>query len=89
MKERYDAHVVELHCYADLETVLMRVARRANTDERHSGHRPGDVLVREPRDSYDHYGPVTDGNGLVTIDTTDFDSIDYDAILEHVRSALP
>ena len=89
MQKRYGVHVLELHCHADMETVLARIARRDGTDERHSGHGPGDVAVRELRDSYQHYGPVTEGDEVVLIDTTDFDSIDYDAILEHVRSALP
>ena len=88
MRERYNARVLELHCHADMETVLARVARRAGTDERHSGHGPGAVSVRELRDSYQHYGPVTDGNGLLTIDTTDFAAVDYADLVEHVRSWL-
>ena len=88
MKERYDAHVVELHCHADMETVLARIARRDGTDERHSGHGPGDVAVRELRDSYQHYGPVTEGDEVVLIDTTDFAAVDYAAIVERVRSSI-
>ena len=88
MTERYNARVLELHCHADRDTVLSRVARRAGTGERHSGHGPGDVSVRELRDSYQHYGPVTEGNGLLTIDTTDFAAVDYAAIVERVRSSL-
>ena len=88
MQKRYDAHVLELHCHADLETVLSRVAHRAGTDERHSGHGPGDVAVKELRESYDHYGTVTAGDGLVLIDATDFAAVDYDSVVEHVRSCL-
>ena len=89
MQKRYGVHVLELHCHADMETVLARIARRDGTDERHSGHGPGDVAVRELRDSYQHYGPVTEGDEVVLIDTTDFEAVDYAAIVEHVRSALP
>lgn len=88
MQERYGARVLELYCHADMDTVLSRVALRAGTDERHSGHGPGDVAVRELRENYQHYGPVTDGNGLVTIDTTDFEAVDYAAIVDRVRSTL-
>ena len=88
MQERYGARVLELYCHADKETVLARIALRAGTDERHSGHGPGDVSVRELRDSYQHYGPVTDGPGLVIIDTTDFEAVNYAAIVDRVRSSL-
>ena len=88
MQERYGARVLELHCHAGMDTVLSRVAQRAGTDERHSGHGPGDVAVRELRDSYLHYGPVTGGAGLVLIDTTDFAAVDYAAIVDRVRATL-
>ena len=88
MRERYDARVLELYCRADRETVLSRVARRAGTDERHSGHGPGDVAVAELRDSYERYFPITEGPGLLLIDATDFAAIDYAAIVEQVRSSL-
>lgn len=88
MRERYDARVLELYCHADRETVLSRVAHRAGTDERHSGHGPGDVAVAELRESYDFYFPITDGPGLLLVDATDFEAIDYTAIVEHVRSCL-
>ena len=88
MRKRYGARVLELYCHADMETLLSRVARRAGTDERHSGHGPGDVSVRELRESYQHYGPVTDGAEVVLIDTTDFAAVDYDAVVERVRSSL-
>ena len=88
MRQLYDAHVLELHCHADLETILFRVARRASTDERHSGHGPGYIAVREIRDSYDLYGPVTACDGLVLIDTTDFETVNYAAVIEHLKSYL-
>ena len=88
MSERYDANVLELHCHTDPETVLSRVARRIGSDERHSGHGPGDVAVEELRESYQRYGPVTAGGGLILIDATDFAAVDYTAIVEQVRSSL-
>ena len=88
MAESYGARVLELYCHADRETVLSRVARRAGTDERHSGHGPGDVAVAELRESYERYSPITDGPGLLLVDSTDYAAIDYTAIVEHVRSCL-
>ena len=88
LRREYGVDVLELHCRTDLETALRRVARRADSDERHSAHGPGDVAVEELRESYERYGPLTDGNGLVLIDTTNFETIDYAAIVERLRSSL-
>lgn len=88
MRKLYDARVLELHCHADLETILSRVARRAGSGERHSGHGPADIAVGEIRDSYELYGPVTACDALVPIDTTNFETIDYAAIIERLKSSL-
>ncbi len=89
MKERFDLDVLELHCHTDLETALRRVVRRAESGDRHSAHSSGDdTLLDELRDSYPLYGPLTTGDGLILIDTTDFAGVDYAAIVERVRSSI-
>ena len=52
MKEKYDFDTLELHCHADPEIVIQRFTRRADSDDRHSGHQSGmsrDALEREIR----------------------------------------
>ena len=91
MKKKYDFDTLELHCHADPEVVIQRFTRRADSDGRHSGHQSGmsrDALEGEIRNQLGNYGPLTAGAGLVSIDTTDFATVDYAAILERVRSAL-
>ena len=91
MKEKYDFDTLELHCHADPEIVIERFVRRADSDERHSGHQSGmsrETLEGVIRGQLEHYGAVTAGDGLVRIDTTDFSSVDYAAIIEGVRCAL-
>ena len=91
MKEKYDFDTLELHCHADPEIVIQRFTRRADSDDRHSGHQSGmsrDALEREIRNQIERYGPVTTGEGLVRIDTTDFATVDYAAIVERVRSVF-
>ena len=91
MKEKYDFDTLELHCHADPEIVIQRFTRRADSDDRHSGHQSGmtrDTLEREIRNQIERYGPVTAGEGLVRIDTTDFATVDYAAIVERVRSVF-
>ncbi len=91
MKEKYRFDVLELHCHADSEMVIQRVVERADSDDRHSGHRSRmtrQALAEEIRNRLERYGPITAGAGLFRIDTTDFATVDYDAIVERVRSAL-
>ena len=47
-----------------------------------------DALEREIRNQIERYGPVTAGEWLVRIDTTDFATVDYAAIVERVRSVF-
>ena len=91
MKESYDFDTLELHCHADPEIVVRRFIERSESDERHSGHQSGmgrEALEREIRGQIERYGAVTAGEGLVRIDTTDFSTVDYAAIVERVRGAL-
>ena len=91
MKESYDFDTLELHCHADPEIVIERFIRRAESDERHSGHQSGmsrEALEGEIRGQLERYGALTAGDGLVRIDTTDFSTVDYAAIIQRVRGAL-
>ena len=91
MKESYDFDTLELHCHADPEIVIKRFVRRAESDERHSGHQSGmsrEALEGEIRGQIERYGAVTAGDKLIRIDTTDFSRVDYAAIVERVRAAV-
>ena len=91
MKESYDFDTLELHCHADPEIVVRRFIERAETDDRHSGHQSRmsrEALEGEIRGQLERYGAVTAGDGLVRIDTTDFSTVDYAAIVGRVRAAL-
>ena len=91
MKESYDFDTLELHCHADPEIVIDRFVRRAESDDRHSGHQSGmsrEALEGEIGSQIERYGALTTGDGLVRIDTTDFEMVDYAVIIEGVRGAL-
>ena len=47
-----------------------------------------EALEGEIRGQLERYDPLTAGDGLVRIDTTDFSTVDYDAIVERVGAAL-
>ena len=90
-RQRYDFQVLELHCYAEEETVLSRYRRRDSSGDRHPGHRSGssiDTHMAELRERYHSYGPLTSGERLVRIDTNDFDAVDYPAIVNRVIAFL-
>ena len=91
MRERYDFDTLELHCHASPEIVVQRFTGRAESEDRHSGHQSGmsrEALEGELRGQIERYGPVTAGEGLVRINTTDFSSVDYAAIVERVKASL-
>ena len=92
MRQKYDFDVLELHCYADPDTVRQRYFDRARSDERHPGHDSGvelETFAEELHDRYAEYGPVVSGDRLIRIDTTDFTVVDYGEIIERVKVALP
>ena len=91
MRDRYDFDTLELHCHADPEIVVRRFIQRADSDDRHSGHQSGMsryALEGEIRNQLERYGPLTAGDGLIRVDTTDFAAVDYAAIMERVKSSL-
>ena len=91
MRDRYDFDTLELHCHADPEIVVHRFIQRADSDDRHSGHQSGmsrDALEGAIRNQLERYGPLTAGDELISIDTTDFTIVNYVAIVERVRAAL-
>ena len=91
MRESYEFDVLELHCHTDVDIALSRYAQRIDSEDRHTGHLAGmsrDTHVEELRERFESYGPLTAGDELIRIDTTDFSSVDYAAIVERVRGAL-
>ena len=91
LRERFDVEILELHCHADSATALRRYLDRTGTAGRHAGHDAGmsiEAQAREWRQQYPVYGPLTDGAELFAIDTTDFASVDNEAVIARVRTAL-
>ncbi len=91
VKQQYEINVLELHCHTDVNTALNRYAQRIDSDYRHTGHLAGmsrNTHVEELRERFESYGPLTAGDELIRIDTTDFSSVDYASIVDKVRGAL-
>lgn len=91
LSERYEFDFLEVHCHSDLDVVVERYLSRASSGERHPGHDTGmgiDEVTRERQEQFGHYGPVTSGDSLIRVDTTDFAKVDYVGIIEVVRNAV-
>ena len=90
LRAAYDSHVFEVYCTATVDVVLSRFRARQDTNERHPGHvmEASDLRELETRVESGFFHAMDLGGGLLTVDTTDFSRVDYDAIAAAVRSAL-
>lgn len=87
LQGRYRLEVVQVVCKADSDTLLNRFRQRAESGERHPGH--VDHL------NYDEFESVLRGGDwdaleidsrVLTVDTTDFETVDYDQIINDIRT---
>ena len=88
MKEKYGFKPVQVLCQANEEILLQRYRARVESGERHPGHvdhlnyenvRP---ILRNGR-----YPPLELGGAVIEVDTNDFDTLDYHALLERICCA--
>ncbi len=89
LKAQYDFEPLQICCMADGEVVFQRFKDRAASGERHPGHvetpnleefKP--VLLRG-RDEVMHIGGT-----VIEVDTTDFEKVDYEGLVERVRQCM-
>jgi len=89
-REKYGALVFEVHCAGAPEVVLARYRQRQGSGERHPGHvmEPADYDELKARIEGDFFHPMELGGGLIAVDTTDFEQVDYKALIDEVRQVL-
>ena len=91
LTQQYALQILELHCHTDEETAIGRYKRREVGEKRHTGHLSGMALeehITELRSRFQTYGPLTSGENLVNIDTTEFRSVDYSGVLRRIKNFL-
>jgi predicted kinase len=89
LQAKYGFEPVQIVCFADASVLRERYHQRYLRGERHPGHM--DHVVHEEMlaaAQQDEYGPMPIGGEALRVDTTDFASVDYGAILERVRAIL-
>jgi predicted kinase len=91
LQELYHFHVVQLLCKAEPETLVQRMKQRVVTGERHFAHKDGPYFETSAfrMGAVDgRIDPLAVEGELIEVDTTDFTSVDYDALREWVRHSL-
>ncbi len=92
MREKAPVRVIEVHCTADREVLVSRYRNRAGTDDRHPGHVEWSdeqmelEFIPRLRTGSDDY--LEQADHLIEVDTTNFDQVNIDAIVEQIRAAL-
>jgi predicted kinase len=87
LQGRYRLEVVQVVCKTDSDTLLKRFKQRAESGERHPGHVDG--LNYDEFEAVLHQGDwdaLEIGGRVVTVDTTDFEAVDYGQIINDIKA---
>jgi len=89
LREKYDFEPFQIQCKVDSNTLFERFKRRSESGERHPGH-VDHLSYEEFKSSLlkDHYEILDIGGRFFEVDTTDFDTIDYEGLFKAIRSAI-
>lgn len=81
--DKYPAKVIHIHCKAEPEEIIRRYRNRIETGERHPGH-VDDTRIEGVTEGLAEgiWEPVDIGGELLTLDTTEFGKVNYNAIYE-------
>ena len=85
-KHKYGFKPVQVQCQASDEVLLNRFKERSKSGERHPGHMDQANLEDFKKSLRENtYEPLDLGGETLTVDTSDFDKIDYPALLEAIK----
>jgi predicted kinase len=89
LKADYNAESIQVVCNSDSETLFQRFRARVESGNRHPGHREDDAFDHIWEILSKKESPVLDiGGEVIEVDTTDFEKVDYPAILGKVNLFL-
>ena len=91
MLEKYPARVVEAHFTGDPEVLFRRVLARDDSGGRHHGHgrkSEADWADFERQVSDGSYGPLNLSDDTFVVDTTEFSSVDFEAIQRQIAEII-
>ncbi|MEZ4658553.1 MAG: hypothetical protein R2911_13360 [Caldilineaceae bacterium] len=85
-REKYGCRYLQIRCDADVDVLYARYCARVESGERHPGH-VDDSLNREHyMSTFDphRFAPMHIGGDVIKLDTTNFASVDLDALLKAI-----
>jgi predicted kinase len=90
IKKTYSADSIQVYCFATAEILRKRFLDRVIAKNRHPGH--GDYTVAKTEydqlDIFDRYGELEIGGSIIHVDTSDFQKINYESILQKIKEML-
>ena len=89
LQKKFNVGIIQIICNSDAKTLFNRFVKRADSGERHPGHGDKEVLEELRAHLAEERSPVMELDGVVIeIDTTDFELIDHQAILQELKSLI-
>jgi predicted kinase len=89
LKTEYHADSIQIVCSSDRETLVQRFRARAEAGNRHPGHGDSEVLHHLYETLKDDRPLTLNISGpVIEVDTTDFETVNYDAIITKVKLFL-
>src|SRR5205807_2560773 len=79
LQERHQVAIVQILCWAEPEVLFARYLQRL-AHGRHPGHAESDVAKAKRDLSMARCVPLAVRGSVIELDTTDFESVDYDAL---------
>ncbi len=89
LKEKYPFYPLQIQCVCDSPTLLRRFEQRSLSSERHPGHVDHlNIAEFATRLRTNDFEPLRIGGSLYTIDTTNFQALDYTKIISDLREII-
>jgi adenylate kinase family enzyme len=89
LKQKYRFEPFQIFCNADKEVLLERYKERAESGDRHPGHRDKENLPDlEKALREEHYETLPIGGKSIEVDTTYIEKINYDSLLDTIRDFI-
>ena len=86
---KYQANILQIYCKADPKILFQRYQERAKSGKRHPGH-VDHLNYAEYQENLhkNNYDFLAVGNHLIKVNTTDFNTIDYQKISTTIKNML-
>lgn len=86
LQQQHHYRLCQIQCRTAPDVLLARLRRRAQSGERHPGHAEAENIDHFDVDNIcDHYEPLALDGELIVVDTSRFDAVNYDSLVQAVN----